>query len=184
MISLDSWSVSRYNEAMTFLDVVFLAFLFGFFWSGFKSGLIMAVGRLVGIVVGIVLAGRWYGAGAAVFRTLGAVPTVADILGFLAVFVIVTNAVGIAAWLANKAFNIVAIIPGFKLLNRIGGAFLGLVEGVLILGVTLNFAARLPEIDILSDALRASTLVPILIGASSWLVPLLPRAIREVRSLI
>lgn len=173
-----------YNGDMTFLDIVLLLILFGFFWSGFKSGLVGAIGGLIGLFVGVGVAGRSYASASAIFQAFGAVPTLADILGFLAVFVIITNIVGIGFWIINKAFNILAMIPGVKMLNRLGGAILGLVEGVCILGVTLHFSARLPEVDIITDALQASTLVPILTGVSGWLVPLLPRAIRDVRSVL
>ena len=169
---------------MTLLDIILILLVFGFVWAGFWSGLIRTIASLVGVFVGIFFAGIWYDSVSNwVQPIVGGNALVADIVGFILVYFVVTQAVGLLFWFANKIFHIFAILPGMKLLNRVGGAILGFIEGSLIVGVTLQFIGRLPLSEDWANRLAESDVVGYFTAVSAWLVPLFPKAIESVTSI-
>src|SRR3989338_9330681 len=100
---------------MTFVDITLLVLLGGFVLAGLWFGAIHMVGSLVGLILGAILSGRYYDeVGAWAAPWFGGNVGLANIVMFFVIFVLTTRLVGLLVWLANKAFNFVAVIPFLK----------------------------------------------------------------------
>lgn len=169
---------------MTLFDFVLLLVLLGFVWFGFWAGFFKTLGSLIGVFAGTFFAGMWYDEAAALVKPfVGGNESTAQIVGFILVFVLASQLVGVAFAIVNKVFKILTIIPGLKLLNRLAGGILGFVEGSLVLGIILQFAGRLPLSAEWSDRLAHSGIVKYFISLSGWLVPLFPKALEQAKTL-
>jgi len=169
---------------MQFFDGVILVVFLGFVWFGFWRGLIQTFGSVVGIFLGVILASRWYDQVAGFFGESLMSHDIFKIIIFIILFLFITKITGFIFYLIHKAFNIAAVLPGMKLLNRLAGLVLGAVEGALFLGVILNFIKQISENTILAGSFANSELVNFFVIFASWLVPLFPEAIRKVNEVI
>jgi len=85
-------------------------------------------------------------------------------------------------WLINKIFNVVAVIPFLKTINRLAGAVSGFLEGSLVLGVVLIMIGKFPFANFIIPAVDASSVAKYLISVGKVLLPLLPELVRQARS--
>lgn len=170
---------------MTVLDIILLLILGGFLFYGFWVGLIHALGGLVGAIVGAVVASRLFGPLAEQWSFIfGGNENLARIVIFLVLFVIINRLVGLAFWFLEKGFKFIAIIPFLKSINRMLGAVFGLLEGVLVVGVTIYVSSRFPLGDFFTTQLQSSDVAKKLVEFSSVITPLLPQLLRQLRSVI
>lgn len=169
---------------MNTTDIVLLALLFGFVWAGFWYGLIQTLGGIVGVVAGAVIASRTYSVAAGWLGGAGTRAGLGEWLSFSIIFVIVNRAVAIATGSVGKILNVVKVVPFVGSINRLAGALVGLVEGALVLGLIIAMAQRFdlsPQLVILLDN---SKVAGVLAAIGSSLMPLMPSAIRGVRSIL
>ena len=117
---------------MNILDWIIVGVLLFYVISGIRAGFILKVGSLLGLILGIIIAGRnyqivsnWFGGSLVGYR------------GIYSYHDAGLGDCGFIAMIVNKIYNFAAIIPGFKLVNRIGGAIVGLLEGCIFLGIIL-----------------------------------------------
>lgn len=170
---------------MNILDWVLIIGLFSYVWGGWLTGLIQSIGGLIGLLLATILAPRFAGPfGEFLTPVFGNSEVIAKIVAFFLVFMIITRLVGILFILVNRAFNMIAILPGMKIMNRLGGAIFGFLEGALFLGIILQYAVRLPLGPKFTDTIDTSQLAAILMGLSAWLVGLFPQALRETEKVI
>jgi uncharacterized membrane protein required for colicin V production len=169
---------------MPIFDAVILIILGGFVLFGLWFGFIHAFGALVGTIAGAFLASRMYEPVAQwLHGAAGGSLNLWRVLVFLFLFVIINRLVGLLFWVIEKAFRFLTIIPFLRTIDRLLGAVLGFIEGVLVLGLTLYFASRFPFAGV-ADYVTGSAVARWLIGAAGLLVPLIPEAIRAVRGAI
>ncbi len=123
--------------ALHIADLVALVFLLGFLVNGFRRGFILTTGHLIGILAGILSARFWSPALAARLESLatfgiprGWLYVVAAVL----IFFVVARIVLAIASLINSAFKILTIIPFLETANKIAGAVLGIVVGIVFIG--------------------------------------------------
>ncbi len=171
---------------MTVLDFVLLICLFGFLWFGFWFGLIHAAGGLVGAVAGAWLAGHLYVKAAwpieELFNYQGPWLKLAVFLG---IFILVNRLVGFGFYLFDKSFAFLIRLPFLKTIDRLAGAVIGIVEGILVLGLSLILVSNhLAMPDIISQAIVSSKVAFGLQAFAAILVPLLPEAIRYAQPYI
>lgn len=170
---------------MTTLDFVLLGFLALSLFYGFRMGLIHMAGTFLGMLVGVVLAGRWYeGVGQWLAPILGLNPLFANVVAFFLVMSLANRIVGLAFTIVDKALKLVKILPFIGTFDKLGGAILGLLEGIITLGLTLYLASKYDISPSWRDSLSQSVIVPILIGVSQIIVPLLPQALKQIQSVI
>jgi uncharacterized membrane protein required for colicin V production len=163
-----------------FLDIILLVIGFGYVWGGWWTGLIQSIGGLVGLFVGEVVAGRTYEKFATVMSPVFAGnQIVAKVFAFLLIFLLVAKLVGALFWVVNKMFNIIAIVPGMKFANHVGGAFFGLIEASLFIGIGLQFLVRLPISASFASFVHNSFVATYALNITGWLVPLLPGVIKQ-----
>lgn len=156
-------------------DLVMLLVVVGFGAFGFALGLIQVVGSLVGMVAGAWLANLWYPVlGSAIAQYLPWGKPVVDNVAFVTLFLLVNRLFGLVLLVANRVLNLLKFIPFMKSLNRIGGGVLGLLEGVLMLGVVLEFASKLSPLPWVNTLLEQSVIAPLILAVVHVLTPLLP----------
>lgn len=168
--------------SLSWFDLLLLLSVFGFVWGGFWTGLIQAVGGVVGLFLGSIIASRYYERFAdTVTPVFGGNAVAGKIFAFILIFLLVTRLVGVLFWLVNKIFNFMAIVPGLKFINRLGGAIFGFLEGALFVGITLQFITRLPISTPFAGTIAHSTIAKYFLDVTAWLVPLFPKFLKQAQ---
>lgn len=170
---------------MVIADFIIILFLVAFLVYGWKSGLISVVGRIAGIFLGAFIAGQYYTDMAAYFDKISfGSATLQNAIGFIVLFGITSQLIGLIFYSLDKVFNAVAIIPGLKAINRLGGAILGAVEGVLVISVVLYIAYLFPFSAMLDNFITGSAWAHFFIGLSNIIAPFIPDSLEAVRGFI
>jgi len=169
---------------MTIFDLAIIVILFLFVATGYRLGFIHTFGALIGTVAGVLVASHYYlEVSTRLIKFFLGDQTTAKIVSFLVIFVVTNRLIGLVFWIIDRMFKILHFIPFLGLINHIGGAVLGLAEGVIVLGVTLYFAGKVAgSVTWFSDAMKQSGLARELVRYSKLLIPLLPDAVRQIKS--
>lgn len=167
----------------TWLDTIIIIWAASYVFGGWRSGLIQSIGGVVGLFVGEIVASRTYEQYASwVSPVFGGNPIAGKIFAFILIFMIVTRLVALLFWFVNKLFNLIKIIPGLGLLNHFGGAIFGFLEASLFIGITLHFITKLPIPTHYAQLIHDSVVVPYFLAVSAWLIPLLPKFLKDAQS--
>jgi membrane protein required for colicin V production len=166
-------------------DIILIIILAGFVLKGFRLGLIEGIGSLVGIVVGLIVAANYYVDLAASFEWifLGN-QTVAQIVCFLLIFIIVNRLIATIFWIFDKMFKIIAFIPFLKTFNRLLGAVLGLIEGVFVIGIVLHLLVNFTQGDYWDSKIEGSKAAGIFQSVTSVVTPLIPERSEQLKEYI
>ena len=168
---------------MSILDFILLIILFGFTFAGFWFGLIHSIGALVGTVAGVIVAGNYFvWLGSIIQPILMHNENLAKIIAFILLFLIVNRLVGFIFWIIGKVFNVLTVLPFLKTINRLSGAVLGLVEGILVLGIVLVMIGKFPFSSYIIPTMDTSQVAKFLVNAGKILMPLLPDVIEYTKS--
>ena len=170
---------------MTIIDITLLILLGGFVLAGFWFGVIHMIGSILGVILGAIGAGWFYGTVAEkIVSYVGGNMNLAKIIAFIVLFVVITRLVGLILWILEKMFGFMTIIPFMKTFDRLLGAALGLVEGTLAIGLCVYFSAHFPVTAGFAAMLVDSEIAHAFNKVGSVLAPLLPAAVRVVKSVI
>lgn len=171
------------------IDIVILVILCTFFVMGFTRGLIKQVGSLVGYFVALWAASHYYmpvadyiKKGLSGWQPLLAGP-LSIVVGFLGAYIIAAFLWHLLINLVDGVFRLFSIVPFLNMTNRLGGAAIGLVEGVLLLSALAFVVLNFPLSREFSDKLRKSALVPVLEQVSGLVKPLLPSIVQNGQGL-
>lgn len=159
---------------VTWIDIVLILIILWSVATGIRAGLARVV---VGFIAAIAafLAGFWcYRLVAVKLAPWIANTTLANFLGFFAVFLGVLLLGSLLAALLSKLFEWV----GLSWFNRILGGAAGFIRGILVIAaiadVLIAFApSPTPEI------LQHSLVVPYVSNVASWLIDLAPRSVKD-----
>ncbi len=128
---------------LQWIDAILLILLIGFVAWGFANGFIRALGGIIGIIVAGALASRYYLILASFITPyVGGNVSVAALISFSVLFLLIGRLFGLVVWLFQKAFDIIAFIPFLKSINRVIGALFGLILGILLTGTILYVASK------------------------------------------
>lgn len=166
------------------LDLVLAVVLVVFVVWGLLQGLIRVVGGILSLVVALILArqfdemlaqyiGPWFGN----FSWL------ASAISFLVIFVLASSIFKYLVELANRTFTMLAIIPFFKTINRLLGAVVALVFGVVLLGSVLFLVIRYAPTDATQQRVKESWLAQSILKSSEIFWPYLPQDWASLSSL-
>jgi membrane protein required for colicin V production len=159
---------------MNWLDVVIIIVVAGAAIGGLLIGLIAAAGSLLGIIVGIILAGRYYlplSQHLSFISSEGTARVVAFIIILVGVMLIAAVLVLLLRWMARL------IKLGW--IDRLGGAFLGLVTGTLLCAAILAMWAKFAGAG---DSITGSALASWLLDGFPIVLGLLPAEFDAVRA--
>ncbi len=170
---------------MSLFDIVLLIIIGGFALFGLWFGLVHTLGSLAGTIIGVYLASRYYQPFAEwLIKTTGWGANISKVVVFIIAFIIINRLVGLAFYIIDRVLSVVTKLPFISSLNRLLGLVFGLFEGVLVLGIAFYFIARFPVGSGFMDALAASRVAPYTIQVASVLWPLIPEAIKILKSTI
>ncbi len=120
---------------MPFIDFVILLLFIWATYKGWRQGFLKEIFSMAGFVVGLfVAAGLYSSFGGFLSPRIGASPTVANILAFLVLWIVVPILLGLAANLLTKA------LKGMKigLPNSILGAVVSVVKYLILMSCVFN----------------------------------------------
>ncbi len=144
-------------------DIILLFIIAFFVLFGFMFGAIHTLGALLGIILGVYIANNYYEIGVPFINTFISNIFIAKIISYILIFVIINRLIGLVFMVLWKIFDIIKIIPFLSTINRLGGAILGLVEGVTILAIILFFMSGfVDKISVLDSAFNNSKVAPLL----------------------
>ena len=170
---------------MNWIDALIAASIVGYVWGGFWAGLIQSVGGVIGLFLGVIIASRTYeAAGNFLNPIFGGHEIAGYIFAFLIVFMIVTRLVGLAFYFINKMFHFFAMVPGLKLLNHLGGAIFGFIEGALFIGISFQFISHLSISTNFAELIANSFLAGVCLSVAAWLVPLFPGVLKSAENAV
>lgn len=163
------------------IDYILLAIIAGFTWIGLWSGFIHTLGSFLGVFLGAALAARYYIpiAGAWDWVFFGN-EKISQIVIFIFIFILISRAVGLIFWLANKIFGVIKLFPFLGSLNRLLGAVLGFLEGVLILATVIFLISKYQISPEFTGQLKDSSVTQILLTMAAVIKPLMPAALKNL----
>ena len=132
---------------MNWVDIVIIIYLVISVISGLAQGLIRTLLSIIGLIVGIMLASHFY-------KQLGNVLTFisnkdwANIVAFIIILVVVMCIAALIALLLRSLIK--AIMLGW--LDRLGGAFLGLILGALSVSAFLAIIVKYTNTSLITDS--------------------------------
>lgn len=170
---------------MSLFDIVLLVIITGFALFGLWFGLVHTLGSLIGTAFGVYIASRYYGAVANwIIGFTHWDQNYVKVIIFIVSFVLITRLVGFIFWVMEKFLTIFTRMPFIHGLDRLLGGLFGVLEGAVVIGVSLYFIARFPISLSFMDGLAHSQVAPPLVSIASILVPLFPEALRLLKSTV
>ncbi|MBI5794174.1 CvpA family protein [Candidatus Uhrbacteria bacterium] len=164
---------------MGFIDIVLIVIVGAFVFFGLFFGLVHTIGALLGTILGIVVASHFVEPTFDAFGFLLGGGSVARIIIFIILFLVVSRLMGVVLWFVEKIFGFFSIIPFAGTINRLLGAVLGLIEGIVVVGVVLFYAMQVLPQDTLLAALDSSVVANFLLATVSALQILFPETLRS-----
>jgi uncharacterized membrane protein required for colicin V production len=165
-----------------FLADVLLIVLVGLFvLFGLFFGAVHTLGSVVGTALGIVVSTRLIDQAFERFGFLLGGGTVARIVLFIILFLLVSRLTGILFWIVEKMFGIFAMVPFAKSLNRLIGGILGFVEGVVVVGVVTYYALQYLPDGVVRASLEQSSVAAYLLMTATALQMLFPEGVRVLK---
>lgn len=146
----------------------------GFVFQGLRQGFTRLLIGLVATLVGLLLAAWFYGTAGAFLIPYVSSKSLANIAGFLLVFLGVQLFGAALAWGLGKLFK----WTGLTWLDRLLGAAFGLLKATLI-GIILVIMLLAFPLKPAPESVANSTLAPYIIEASHILVYLTPRELKD-----
>ena len=164
---------------MPLVDLVLIIIVGAFVLFGLFFGFVHTLGSLVGSVLGIVLATRLLEPAVDKFSFFfNNNESVASVVIFIILFVLISKLIGLVFWILGKVFGILSWIPFAKTINRLLGSVLGFVEGVIVVGVIIYFALKFLPDSTVSAWLNDSAVANYLLAVMSALQALFPESLR------
>lgn len=148
---------------------------------GFKAGAIRAVGNVVGTILSAVLAWKfleptvnflapWFGS--SILR---------QVVFYLILFAVISKLMGLVIYFIEKLFGMVSWLPFAEGANKLIGALVGAVEGIILCTFGILTVAYFAQYVIVNpatlDALKTSRLATPIVSASPVLFFLLPKEV-------
>jgi membrane protein required for colicin V production len=159
---------------VNWLDFVFLVFLVIFAFQGFAEGFSRLIVGLVATIAGLLIASWCYDLPASFLLPYVSSKSVANVLGFVIIFVLIQALGGLAGLVLSRVFK----WTGLGWLDRLLGFAFGALKAVLV-GVVLVLILTAFPIKPVPDSVAHSEVAPYLIDAAHMVTYLTPRELRQ-----
>ena len=170
---------------MSLFDIILLGIIGVFTLMGLWFGFVHTFGSLTGTLLGTYLASRYYEPLAVWFSHItGWTQNGSRVIMFIVAFVVINRLVGFVFWIIDKIFSLLTHLPFIRSLDRLIGGVFGFAEGVITLGVVFYFMERFPVAQGIMESVAHSVIAPKTVAVASVLVPLVPEAMKLLRSTI
>lgn len=154
---------------MTIIDIVIIFWVAGSLISGVRMGFVYKMGTLIGFMIGLSVASRYTPTLAEQFA--GGPITTAVI--FLAILGLVSKLFGALAFVADKVFKFIAIIPFLKTFNRVLGGLISVVLTCALISSGLFIADKFSNGGEVSEQIHQSSVAITLMRLSVFYEPFL-----------
>ena len=162
---------------LTWFDIVLALIVIWSAAAGLRAGLARVVVGVIATIVGF-LAGFWcYGIVAAKLTPWVKTPAIANVLGFLAIFIGVLIIGSLISALLSRLFKWI----GLSWFNHFLGGVAGFLRGALVIAALVDIIVAFSPSPT-PDFLLQSRLVPYASEVSSWLADLAPRELKDAFS--
>jgi len=162
---------------MNLLDLLLAVIVGGSVIAGFMTGFTKTALGMIATVAGVILGFWFYDVPSTWFVGMVGVKTVADLFGFLTVFLVVLAAGALLGRFISGLFKLV----GLSFLDRLAGAAFGLARGAFAAAAaTAVLVAATPRP--VPNWMKGSTLLPYAIGASDLASSLAPKVLKDAVS--
>jgi membrane protein required for colicin V production len=154
-------------QQWTLMDFVFAVVILVSTGFALMKGLAREVISLVALIGGLLLAALYYQVIAGWFAGLTRTQAVADLIGFLVIFLSCLLIGAVSAFLVNRFIKMTAL----EWIDRLMGGIFGFLRGWAVASV---IALALIAFPVRQDALTQSVLAPFLLAgahAAVWIVP-------------
>ena len=155
---------------MNWLDMLMAMLAVIFVLQGVRQGFTRLAIGLAATVAGVILASWMYGSAGAFLIPYVSSKSIANIAGFLIVFIGVQAAGALIAWGLGRLYK----WTGLTVLDRMLGALFGVVKAALV-GVVIVMIFTAFPLNPVPNSIKESVAAPYLIEASHVLVQLAPR---------
>lgn len=118
---------------MLIVDLVLIFLLLAYIGMGLKDGFVSTLGRFLGAILGFLAARAWSIWLATIlgfFMPAGW----ARLIAFILIFILITRLFGFVFKFVDGVFQILKLLPFLKSIDKFLGAFLGFIEGLILLG--------------------------------------------------
>jgi membrane protein required for colicin V production len=159
---------------VNWLDFAFLFFLVIFAFQGFAEGFSRLMVGLVATIAGLLIASWCYDVPAAWLLPYVSAKAVANVLGFVLIFVLIQLLGGLVGQALSKVFK----WTGLGWLDRLLGFAFGALKAVLV-GIVLVLILTAFPIKPVPDSVAHSEVAPYLIDAAHAVTYLAPRELRD-----
>lgn len=159
---------------MNWLDALLLILLAMFVFEGVRQGFTRIVIGMAATVLGLLLAAWFYGTAAAFLSEYLSSRALANVAGFLLIFVGIQLLGAALGWLLATIFK----WTGLSWLDRGLGALMGALKTALV-GIVMVMILTAFPLKPVPDSIAHSKAAPYLIEASHVLVYLCPREVRD-----
>ena len=159
---------------MNWLDFAFVLFLIIFAFQGLAEGFSRLIVGLVATIAGLLIASWCYAIPAAWLLPYVSSKAVANVLGFVLIFVLIQILGGLIGLALSKIFK----WTGLGWLDRLLGFAFGALKAVLV-GIVLVLILTAFPIKPVPDSVARSQVAPYLIDAAHTLTYLAPRELRD-----
>lgn len=172
------------------IDIIIVVILCVFFVIGFTRGLIKQFGSIVGYFVAMWAASHYYMPVAEYIKKglSGWQPFLAGplsiLVGFLGAYIIAYFLWHLLINFIDGMFRLFSIVPFLNMTNRLGGAAIGLVEGILILSAVTYVMLTFPLSQEWIAQAKESRVVPIFKEVANFVKPFLPQLTSGASSLL
>lgn len=167
---------------MSYLDIILLVVLAAFTLFGLWSGFLQSIGSIIGTIAGVILANEYFiPVSLWVVARTGWGENTARVVTFLLLFVVMSRLIGLVFWLAEK---ILRLVPFGRMVNRVSGAVLGFVEGMIAVGVFMYLVDKLPLTGVFASTISNSFVVDLLQPLIVRILDKLPWLFSQVMGLL
>lgn len=155
----------------TFLDIIFIAIILVSTIFALRKGLAREVISLVALFGGFLLAALYYPLVARWFLDVAKTEVVADLIGFVTIFVACLLIGAVAAFIVNRLIKMASL----EWIDRLMGAIFGFLRGWAVASI---LALALIAFPARQDTLARSMFAPYLLAGARAAVLLVPRELK------
>ena len=155
---------------MNYVDIIFLIIILFFTVFGLRKGLVRSVGGIIAIILGFYGASIFYPSLSLWLQGLTSIfsETIANIISFVLLFIIIDRVVMILVYVLDKIFS----IPIIGFVNKLLGGIFGFLAGLLIVGIIVLIVGSFYSGEVL--AFENSKIVPSAEKTINFVKPLIP----------
>ncbi len=115
------------------INLILALLILGYIGMGVKDGFVHTLGRFLDAILGFLAARAWsiWLVGIiGIFMPAGW----ARLVSFVLIFLVITRLAGLAFKFVDGIFELLKLLPFLKSIDKLLGAFLGAIEGVIFIG--------------------------------------------------